>query len=136
MGWRTEECWRLIGWLPSQSQSAADSICPPATSITPDKHVLVYCAGIFIQSMGAMNRVGTGLSYRAAGEIGSLESILGVLKSLKIRALYAVAVLYSRSWFCVWRPCALLPAPVFMCGQLKHHQMSSMQNFRSPGRFF
>jgi hypothetical protein len=40
--------------------------------------------------MGARNEVGIGLSYRPAtqsGEIGSLESILGLLKSLKIRAL-------------------------------------------------
>jgi hypothetical protein len=41
--------------------------------------------------MGAENRVGIGLSYRPAkvtqsGGIGSLESILGLLKSLKIRA--------------------------------------------------
>ncbi len=48
-------------------------------------------AGIFKQSMGARNRVGIGLSFlpRQAtqpGGIGSLESILGVLKSLKIRA--------------------------------------------------
>ncbi len=48
------------------------------------------CAGIFKQSMGARNRIGTGWSYRPArldsqlGGIGSLESIL---KSLKIRAL-------------------------------------------------
>jgi hypothetical protein len=49
-------------------------------------------AGISKQSMGARNRVGIGLSYRPArlhikpGGIGSLESILGLLKSLKIRA--------------------------------------------------
>jgi hypothetical protein len=42
--------------------------------------------------MGARKRVGRGLSYRPArlhtqpGGIGSLESILGFLKSLKIRA--------------------------------------------------
>jgi hypothetical protein len=40
--------------------------------------------------MGARNRVGIGLPYRPpatqAGEIDSLESILGLLKSLKIRA--------------------------------------------------
>jgi hypothetical protein len=46
----------------------------------------------FKQSMGTRNRVGIGLSYRPArlhspGRIGSLESILGLLKSLKIRAL-------------------------------------------------
>ncbi len=42
--------------------------------------------------MGARNRVGIGLSYRPArlhrlAEIYSLESILGLLKSKKIRAL-------------------------------------------------
>jgi hypothetical protein len=42
--------------------------------------------------MGARNRVGIGLSYWARqatqpGGIGSLESIHGLLKSLKIRAL-------------------------------------------------
>jgi hypothetical protein len=50
------------------------------------------CAGILEQSMWARNRGGIGLSYRPAmatqpGEIGSLESILVLLKSLKIRAL-------------------------------------------------
>ncbi len=48
-------------------------------------------AGIFKQSMRARNRVGIGLSYRPARlhtalRIGSLESIFGLLKSLKIRA--------------------------------------------------
>jgi len=49
-------------------------------------------AGIFKQSMGARNRVGIGLSYRPArllhiqpGGIVSLETILGLLESLKIR---------------------------------------------------
>ena len=46
------------------------------------------CAGIFKQPIGARNRVGTGLSYRPVRAtrptvIGSLESILGLLKSLK-----------------------------------------------------
>jgi hypothetical protein len=44
-------------------------------------------AGIFKQSLGARNRVGIGLSYRPAmlhsGGIDTLESILGLLKSLK-----------------------------------------------------
>jgi hypothetical protein len=59
------------------------------------------CAGIFEQSMGARNRVGTWLSYRPAklhssqpGGTGYLESILGLLKSLKIPAL-------SRNWVVV-----------------------------------
>jgi hypothetical protein len=43
--------------------------------------------------MGARNRGGIGLSFRPArlqaGGIGSLESIPGLHKSLKIRALYA-----------------------------------------------
>ncbi len=47
-------------------------------------------AGIFKQYMGVRNRVGIGLSYRHArlqpGGIGSLESIFGLLISLKIRA--------------------------------------------------
>jgi hypothetical protein len=54
-----------------------------------------YFAGIFKRSMGARNRVGIGLSYwpargYKAGGIDSLESIFGLLKSLKIRALYSV----------------------------------------------
>jgi hypothetical protein len=52
-------------------------------------------AVIFSQSMGARNREGIGLSYRPARQHSlaelvpstSLESILGLLKSLKIRAL-------------------------------------------------
>ena len=51
-------------------------------------------AGIFKQSMGARNRVGIGLSDRPArlqaGEIHSLESIPGLHKRLKIRALTIV----------------------------------------------
>jgi hypothetical protein len=62
----------------------------------PRKRVVIcilfdtYSAGIFKQSNGAMNRVGIGLSYQPArlqpGGIGSLESILRLLKSLNIRA--------------------------------------------------
>jgi hypothetical protein len=54
----------------------------------------VYSAGIFKQSTRARNRVGIGLSYRparlhyTAWQNGSLESILGLYKSLKIRAQY------------------------------------------------
>jgi hypothetical protein len=52
----------------------------------------------FLNYLWARNRVGIWLSYRPAarlhstqhGGIGSLESILGLLKSLKIRALFAV----------------------------------------------
>jgi hypothetical protein len=54
----------------------------------------VPCGGIFKQSMGVRNQVRIGLSYRPArlhttqpGGIVSMESILGLLKSLKIRAL-------------------------------------------------
>ncbi len=47
---------------------------------------------LFKQSIGARNRVGIGLSYRPArlhaGGIDSLEYIPGLLKSLKIWALY------------------------------------------------
>ncbi len=57
----------------------------------------ITSAGIWKQSMGARNRVGIGLSYRLAsrqatqpGEIGSMESILGILKSIKIRARMSV----------------------------------------------
>ncbi len=47
-----------------------------------------FSAGIFKQSMGARNRVGIGLSYRPARlhSLDELESTLGLLKSLKIRA--------------------------------------------------
>jgi hypothetical protein len=53
---------------------------------------LLTCAVIFKQYMGARNQVEVGLSYRPArlqrlAEFGSLELILGLLKSLKIRAL-------------------------------------------------
>ncbi len=42
---------------------------------------------IYIQCYGARNRVEIGsLGYTAAGGIDSLESVLGLLKSLKIRA--------------------------------------------------
>ena len=49
------------------------------------------CVGILEQSMGAKNRVGIGLSTgprkaTKAGGINSLESIPGLLKSLKVRA--------------------------------------------------
>ncbi len=49
-------------------------------------------AGILEQSVEARNRVGTGLSYRPVrlqrlAVFDSLESILGLLKSLKIRVL-------------------------------------------------
>jgi hypothetical protein len=52
----------------------------------------VACAGIFKQSMWARNRVGIGIVVPARqatqpGGISSLESILRLLKSLKIRAL-------------------------------------------------
>jgi hypothetical protein len=48
------------------------------------------CAGIFEQSMGARDRVGgIGLSFRPASLQRLAESILGLLKSLKIRALHA-----------------------------------------------
>jgi hypothetical protein len=50
--------------------------------------------------MGARNRVGIGLSFPARlatqpGGIGSLESILGLLKSLTIRALYSIYMRYT-----------------------------------------
>jgi hypothetical protein len=54
------------------------------------------CAGIFKQSMGARNQVGIVLSYRTArlqwlAELIFFESIPGLLKSLKIRALKETA---------------------------------------------
>ncbi len=50
------------------------------------KTVLVGIVGIFKQSMGA---IGPARLNTQLGGIGSLESILGHLKSLKIRALVA-----------------------------------------------
>jgi hypothetical protein len=47
---------------------------------------LRYSAGIFKQSMGARNRVGPARQSTQPGGIGSLESILGLFKSLKIWA--------------------------------------------------
>jgi hypothetical protein len=52
---------------------------------------LISSAGIFKQYMGTRNQVGIGVVVPARqatqpGGIGSLESILGFLKSLKIRA--------------------------------------------------
>ncbi len=58
-------------------------------------------AGIFKQSIGARNRVGIGLSYRPArlvhraNGVDSLESILWLLKSLKIRANQIVTGLFE-----------------------------------------
>ena len=51
-----------------------------------------YCAGIFKHSMGVTNRVGIRVVVPAhmatqPGGIGSSESILASLKSLKIRAV-------------------------------------------------
>jgi hypothetical protein len=51
---------------------------------------VLFCPGILEQSMGARNQVGIGLLYRPAGLNRLAESILGLLKSLKIPAL---------SWF-------------------------------------
>jgi hypothetical protein len=48
---------------------------------------VLFCPGILEQSMGARNQVGIGLLYRPAGLNRLAESILGLLKSLKIRAL-------------------------------------------------
>ncbi len=55
------------------------------------EYLLIYSAGIFKQSVGARNRVGILLLYRPTtghqaiqpGAICSMESILGLLKSLK-----------------------------------------------------
>jgi hypothetical protein len=60
-------------------------------------HCALYSAGIFKQAMVATNRVGIGFVIPArqatkAGGIDSLELILVLLKSLKIRALGAAAV--------------------------------------------
>ncbi len=58
------------------------------------------CPGIFVeQSMGPINRAGIGLSYRPARphrlpEINSLESITGLLKSLKIPLLKIFSPLF------------------------------------------
>ncbi len=53
-------------------------------------NVWEYRAGIFKQSMGARNRVGIALSYRPAR-----LSILGLLKSLKIRAQVELLYLWG-----------------------------------------
>ncbi len=59
---------------------------------------LLVSAGIFKQPLGARNRVGIVLSYRPArlhtqpGGIGSMESILGLLKSFKLWALFSLYV--------------------------------------------
>jgi hypothetical protein len=63
----------------------------------------VTCARIFKQSVEATqarNRIGLGLPYRPArlhrvGGIDSLESILGLLKSLKILALCTELAVFS-----------------------------------------
>jgi hypothetical protein len=51
------------------------------------------CAEIFKQSLGARNRVGIELSSarqaKQTGGIDNLESILVLLKSLQLRALYS-----------------------------------------------
>ncbi len=59
------------------------------------KPMLFSCAGIFKQSMGARYRVGIRLSYHyrtarlhSLVELVSLESIPGLLKSLKIQSLF------------------------------------------------
>jgi hypothetical protein len=56
------------------------------------EHYFSSCAGIFKQPVEAKNRVGIGLSYRPTrlhrkAELIPMESIPGLLKSLKIRAL-------------------------------------------------
>jgi hypothetical protein len=53
------------------------------------------CAGIFKPSMGVMNRNSVVVLSRQAtqpGGIGSLDSILELLKNLKIRALVSVFI--------------------------------------------
>jgi hypothetical protein len=73
----------ISGWpLPHQHCF----ICRPSDSTVLEDAGIEPSAGIFKQSMEARNRVGIVLSYRPGG-IGALESILGLLKRLKIRAL-------------------------------------------------
>ncbi len=73
------------------------------------------CAGIFKQSMGARNQVGIHrvvVSARQATQpvgIGSLESILGLLKSLKIRALVLAPTSGSLLWL-VFHLCTVCAA--------------------------
>ncbi len=61
-----ERSWSISGWLDT---------------------ILDSCAGIFKQSMGAKNREGIGMPYRPARLHMLAESILELLKGLKIRAL-------------------------------------------------
>jgi hypothetical protein len=83
----------VLSWIPSQS-------LPPCMLEKVQGETAIFCtysAGIFKQSMGARNRVGIRLSYRPArlhslAELVSLESILGLLKSLKIRTQYSLSL--------------------------------------------
>jgi hypothetical protein len=59
----------------------------------------VACAEIFKQSMGARNRLGIGLSYRPARLHSLAVLILGLLKSLNIRALVSTCVKVSREGY-------------------------------------
>jgi hypothetical protein len=60
------------------------------------KYITQICAGISKQSMGGLEPSGNRIVVPAARQatrpegIGSLESILGLLESLKIRALYEI----------------------------------------------
>ncbi len=97
----------------NQKLNSTVSVHPPIPSLLTST-----CACTVLEFLYNLWGLGTELEQGCRtgqpGEIGSLESILGVLKRLKIRALYVVVVLYTRSWFCVSRPCALLPTCVYV----------------------
>jgi hypothetical protein len=78
-----------------QALSAGKAKAPGRrTFFCPAQSLNVICAAILGQSMGVRNRVGIGLSYRPArlhrlAESTPWELIPGLLKSLKIRALFS-----------------------------------------------
>ncbi len=104
---------------------------------------ILFSAGIFKQSMGARNRVGicrdvvhTSQATQPGG-IGSLESILGLLQSLKIRAQASLQIRESESMkflyllknHTVWKPRG------FLVQDLKRRDILTMLPCDFPGLF-
>ncbi len=111
--YRGRTTWFPLSWSPARPWKRAEGPGPASLTIFPVRDL--FSAGIFKQSMGARNRVWNGLSYRQAthpGGIGSLESILGLFKSLKIRAQASLHIRESESMkflyllknHTVWKP--------------------------------